>query len=70
MNVHGHGSMGYRRDRYFFLNTATQAVHRWIAFDWVSKKMQFQKDSKYDRKINASAREKFNEKMPLREERR
>ena len=29
-NVHGHCSMGYQRDRNFFLNMATQAVHRWI----------------------------------------
>ena len=45
MNVHGHCSMGYQRDRYFFLDTATQAVHRWTVLDKVSKKMQFQKDS-------------------------
>ena len=32
-NVHGHCSMVYHKDRYFFLNTATQAVHRWIALD-------------------------------------
>ena len=31
-NVHGHCSMGYQRDRDFF-DTATQAVHRWIALD-------------------------------------
>ena len=29
----------------FFLNTATQAVHRWIALDLVSKNMQFEKES-------------------------
>ena len=32
-NVHGHCSMGYQRDRHFFLDTATQALHRWIALD-------------------------------------
>ena len=32
-SVHGHCSMGYQRDGYFFLNTATQAVHHWIALD-------------------------------------
>ena len=44
-NVHGHCSMGYQRDRYFFLNTATQAAHRWTALGQVGKNMQFQKDS-------------------------
>ena len=29
----------------FFSATATQARHRWIAFDQVSKTMQFQQDS-------------------------
>ena len=29
----GHCSMGYQRDRFFFIDTATQAVHRWIALD-------------------------------------
>ena len=32
-NVHGYCSMGYQRDRYFFLSTATQAVHHCIALD-------------------------------------
>ena len=32
-NIHGHCSMGYQRDWYFFLATATPAVHRWIALD-------------------------------------
>ena len=54
----------------FFLDTATQAVHRWIALDWVSKKMQFQKDSALDRKMTAFAREKLNKKLLLCKERR
>ena len=32
-NVRGHCSMGYQRDQHFFLDTATQAVHRWKALD-------------------------------------
>ena len=42
-NVHGHYSMGYQRDRYFFLNTASQAVLHWIALDLVSKICNFEK---------------------------
>ena len=43
--IHGHCSMGCQRDRHYYFDTATQAVHRWIALDWGSKNMQFQEDS-------------------------
>ena len=62
--------MGCQRDRHFYFDTATQAVHRWRALDKLSKNMQFQQDSTSDQKITAFARGKFNEKLPLREERR
>ena len=55
MSVHGHCSMGCQRDRYFF-HTATQARHRWIALDKVSKNVQFKQDNTQGRKRTAFAK--------------